>query len=87
LRKQYKEVTVVDQPFGDIPITAHDVTIEVWNVDEADRFAKLAFKFPELLDHNQECLWKLISENGYLWRGMYAPLEVDRFQARCYQAF
>lgn len=73
IEEAVKEVAVVDQPFADIPITAYDVTIAVWNVDEADRFAKLAFKFPELLDHDQECLWKFISENGYLWRGMYAP--------------
>src|SRR5919108_23207 len=73
IEKAVRDVSVVDRPFADISITAHDVTVEVWSVDEADRFAKLAFEFPELLDHDQECLWKLISENGYLWRGMYAP--------------
>jgi hypothetical protein len=74
IEKAVKDVTVA-QPFGeDIPITAHDVTVEVWDVEEADRFAKLAFKFPELLTYDGACLWKLISKNGYLWRGRYTPL-------------
>ena len=44
----------------------------LWDVDAADRFAKLAFNFPELLTHDEQVLWKLVRENGYLWRGRYA---------------
>lgn len=36
---------------------------ELWDVDEADRFVKLATKFPYLLDYEQEQLWKRINES------------------------
>lgn len=51
--------------------SAHDASQQVWDVDEADRFAKLALRFPLLLTHDEEKLWKLICEHGYFWRGKY----------------
>jgi len=53
----------------DQPTTAHDVLDQVWDVDETDRFARLAINFPELLSHEEQVLWKLIKECGALWRG------------------
>jgi predicted transcriptional regulator len=50
-------------------VTAQDVLAQVWDVDEPDRFAKLAIRFPELLSHEEQVLWKLIRECGALWRG------------------
>lgn len=44
----------------------------LWDVDEADRFAKLAFRYPHLLTHEEQVRWKLVRECGYLWRGSYA---------------
>jgi hypothetical protein len=44
---------------------------KLWDVEPADRFVKLAFHYPDLLDHHEEIVWKLIRENGYLWRGEY----------------
>lgn len=44
----------------------------LWDVDDADRFAKLALRYPHLLTHEEQVRWKLIRENGYLWRGSYA---------------
>ena len=44
----------------------------LWDVDEADRFAKLALRYPNLLTHEEQVRWKLIRENGYLWKGSYA---------------
>lgn len=41
----------------------------LWDVDEADRFARLALRFPDLLTHEEQVTWKLIRENGYLWKG------------------
>lgn len=43
----------------------------LWDVDEADRFAKLALRYPHLLTHEEQVRWKLIRECGYLWRGRY----------------
>ena len=43
----------------------------LWDVDEADRFAKLALRYPHLMTHEEQVRWKLIRENGHLWRGSY----------------
>ncbi len=44
---------------------------ELWDVDEADRFAKLALSHPDMLLHDEQVLWKLIRENRYVWKGHY----------------
>ena len=41
----------------------------LWDVDEADRFVKLALKYPDLLTHDEQILWKLIRDSGMFWRG------------------
>lgn len=46
-----------------------DVAAKLWDVDDADRFAKLALSYPDLLTHEEQKRWKLIRENGYLWKG------------------
>jgi hypothetical protein len=43
----------------------------LWDVDEADRFVKLALRYPELLTHEEQILWKLIRDFGFVWRGTY----------------
>ena len=45
----------------------------LWDVDEADRFAKLALGYPHLLTHEEQVRWKLVRECGYLWRGNRGP--------------
>jgi len=47
--------------------TAEIVASRVWDIDEADRFVKLASSFPHLLTHDEEILWKLICEKQNLW--------------------
>lgn len=49
----------------------------LWDVDEADRFARLALRHPELLTHEEQVLWKLVRENGALWLGHYAGAHRD----------
>src|SRR5262249_264688 len=51
-------------PFPDKPSS-------LWDVDEPDRFVKLALNYPDLLDHEEQRIWKLICECGLLWRGGY----------------
>ncbi len=50
-----------------IPDTLKDVVPILWDIDEADRFVKLARRYPDLLNHEEQRLWKLIRENGYIW--------------------
>ena len=49
-----------------------DESAALWDVDESDRFAKLALRHPDLLTHEEQVRWKLIRENGLIWRGRYA---------------
>lgn len=61
--------------YGNDPGTSvADVAAKLWDVDDADRFAKLALTYPDLLTHDEQKRWKLIRENGYLWRGQYAKI-------------
>ncbi len=55
--------------------TVADDAEVLWDVDDADRFAKLALRYPELLTHEEQKRWKLIRENGSLWRGRYAGVD------------
>ncbi len=48
-----------------------DEARELWDVDECDRFARLALTHPDLLTHDEQILWKLIRETGHLWLGHY----------------
>lgn len=56
--------------------TLADEAEALWDVDDADRFARLALRHPDLLTHEEQVLWKLVRENGLLWRGSYN--NVDR---------
>jgi hypothetical protein len=49
------------------PITLTDESNLLWDIDESDRFAKLAIYYPNLLTHDEQVLWKLISETTSLW--------------------
>ncbi len=54
---------------GDEGTTFFDETDRLWDVDAPDRFAKLALHYPELLNYDEQKKWKLIRENGNLWKG------------------
>jgi hypothetical protein len=56
---------------GDSGRTVADDAEGLWDVDDAERFARLALRYPELLTHEEQKRWKLIRENGFLWRGRY----------------
>src|SRR5262249_12464024 len=47
------------------------VAFEMWDVDEAERFVRLALRYPDLLTYEEQVLWKLMQENGALWEGTY----------------
>lgn len=51
--------------------TIGQMTAHLWDVEPADRFVKLAVHYPDLLNHHEEMVWKLIQENGLLWKGAY----------------
>ncbi len=51
----------------DEDVTINTVMNQVWDVEDADRFVKLALKFPELLTYEEERLWKVITEYDPIW--------------------
>jgi len=63
------QVEVVSSEF---PVTFADKASSLWDVDEPDRFAKLALNYPDLLDHEEQRILKLVKANGLVWRGSYS---------------
>ena len=52
----------------------------LWDVDEPDRFAKLALNYPDLLDHEEQRIWKLVYECRKLWKGTYGGPKKEDWQ-------
>ncbi len=54
-----------------------DEAAQLWDVDKVERFVKLAARYPDLLNHEEQTLWKLIGESQYVWprRNDEQPLE------------
>lgn len=55
--------------------TLADEADYLWDIDDPDRVVKLALRYPHLLTHEEQVLWKLIRENGHLWRGRFDKTE------------
>jgi len=48
-------------------VTVRQALKDIWDPDEADRFVMLAAKYPELLNHEEERLWKCIRSYQHVW--------------------
>lgn len=57
-----------DEP---IEVSLKEKASELWHVDEPDRLAALALIAPALLTHEEQLIWRIVRENGYVWRGHY----------------
>ena len=56
---------------GDDSISVAEDTSRLWDVDEAERFARLAICYDDLLTHEEQVLWKVIKDSGLMWEGGY----------------
>ena len=56
---------------GALSVSDADKKHKLWDVDDPERFVRLALYYPDLLTHDEQVLWKLIRECGYLWRGSF----------------
>lgn len=54
-------------PQGESESTVAIKAVDLWDVDEADRFIKLAIIYPELLTHEEQLLWKVVKEEEIFW--------------------
>lgn len=64
-------LSVVDVPGLTSGETIAQASTSLWDVDEADRLAQLAFHAPVLMTHDEQLVWRLVESNGLLWRGKY----------------
>jgi hypothetical protein len=73
IEESLNRVIIYEDPSGgpDRRSSIASESSNLWDVDEPDRFAKLALRYPELLTHEEQVLWKLVRENGHLWLGRY----------------
>lgn len=51
---------------GDNSITVADAAAGLWDIDESERFVRLAIRYPELLNHDEQVRWKLLTDSGIL---------------------
>lgn len=51
--------------------TLDEIAVQLWDIDEADRLAALAFQAPSLMTHEEQVLWKIIRDYGWVWKGVY----------------
>jgi hypothetical protein len=51
---------------GDHNITVEEEANKLWDVDDSERFARLAITYPELLTHQEQEIWKLLLDSGLL---------------------
>lgn len=56
---------------NELDATIKQMTSRLWQVDEADRLVALALAAPALLTHEEQLIWRIVRENGYVWKGSY----------------
>lgn len=62
------------EDFNDPEQSLMEAAMNIWDVDDADRFVNLALQFPEFLNYVEEKIWKLIKESPYFfWRVKRTP--------------
>ena len=69
----------IDNSLSAVAIPSNKSTVEtiasqadaLWDVEECDRLAQLAFFAPVLMTHDEQLLWKFVENNGLMWRGRY----------------
>ena len=47
-------------------VSVADASIALWDVDEAERFVRLAIRYSELLTHQEQEIWKLLLDSSLL---------------------
>ena len=60
-----------DRHGTDVTVTEADLKFHLWDPDEPDRIVRLAFNYPELMTLEEQVLWKLVCETGFLWKGSF----------------
>lgn len=56
----------------DLSRSVADEAAELWDADDAERFARLAMTHEDLLTHDEQLLWKVIKDRGLMSVGGYS---------------
>lgn len=51
---------------GDADVSVADEVGRLWDVDQAERFVRLAISYPELMTHEEQEVWKLLQDSQVL---------------------
>ena len=51
---------------NDPPATVADEVSRLWDVDQSERFVRLAIAYPELMTHEEQEVWKLLQDSHIL---------------------
>ena len=51
---------------GDNSVSVEDASASLWDIDESERFVKLAISYPDLLNHDEQVRWKVLTDSGIL---------------------
>jgi hypothetical protein len=62
-------VYLIEGGYNSNGTTLKDVVNDLWDVDPVERFVKLAFRYPDLLNHEEQVLWRFIRSYGFFWKG------------------
>jgi hypothetical protein len=57
-----------------------DVAAVLWDVDESDRLALLAFDYPDMLTHEEQTIWKMVKEHGLFWDGFHDEFGSEKWR-------
>jgi hypothetical protein len=60
-----------DRSGKDVTVVEADSKFHLWDPDEPDRIMRLAWHYPELMTLEEQVLWKIVSETGFLWKGSF----------------
>ena len=66
----------VEQALASVQVPGSKYSIEglgptLWDVDEPDRLVKLGLEASTLMTHEEQVIWKIITNCGWFWRGSY----------------
>ena len=50
----------------DVTVSVADEAARLWDVDDAERFVRLAIHYPDLLSHQEQEVWKLVQDSHLL---------------------
>jgi hypothetical protein len=77
VEQSLKSVVLAENEGDGSPVTVENAERinGLWEVDEAERIAKLALHYPELLTFEEQVIWRRVRDCGLLWRGKYTGPE------------